>query len=155
MSKISEEEFILNIGTYLTIYSEDSLKLAEIYTKHANRQIVTGEDMKRALMLRAIKSEDYINQIDFCNTFEEVKNDIKEFYTDSDSIEEYLENRNNTSVLSEENTIQDEPEFTTSLCDCWVCKGINNAYKLFDEWSPRNYIEDSIKETILHDTLFN
>ena len=48
---IYDEDFIKNTTTTITIFGENALKTAAHYISHGKRNIITREDIKRALIL--------------------------------------------------------------------------------------------------------
>ena len=77
-----------NIASIIA-FMENAVKSAAIYVKHANRNSISVEDIKRALMLEVFFMKQRPNMLEQC---EKIKKMIKEIHNkdDSDSDEEII-----------------------------------------------------------------
>ena len=129
----------------ITMYTYNALNSAAIYVEHANRDKITPEDIKRALMLeiflftnRDIEKDliDLKNKI-----FEEMEPIIKD--TNKDEEEEKEEGEE-----EEEEEQEEIVEFCESQCTCPMCKCLNTIYTRWEKFLPNSPIENMLKERI-------
>tara|TARA_B100001142_G_scaffold279671_1_gene290440 strand:+ start:71 stop:532 length:462 start_codon:yes stop_codon:yes gene_type:complete len=122
------------LASTLVHFSENALLNASVYVKHANRNQVTKEDLKRCLMLEVFiftKRE---------NLQEKIEDIIHELYdAESDEEEEEI-------VFDDENVIVDE--FTESECQCALCQCINNVHIKWENWEPETPVQHILKRHI-------
>ena len=120
-----------NIEYLVGTYASNALKHASLYVKHCNRNVLTTEDIKRALIMETmcLKSRDMESEIQkFKETFSED--------TESSDEDEAV------SFESEEGT------FSTSNCKCPLCICINTIYTRWEKFTPNSLIEVILKKRI-------
>jgi|TARA_Y100000591_G_C21670210_1_gene612539 hypothetical protein len=134
----SEEKLQQQVAGTMVHFIENALGTAKVYTNHANRNTITSEDIKRAMMLevfffsKRINKEEKINEI------------INEIYAEnSDSEEEDIIEINEDDAIDEE-----EDAFNESNCNCALCTCLNNIYTKWDTWEPSTGIQIILKNRI-------
>ena len=116
-----------NIASIVLVFMENAVKSAAIYVKHAKRNVITPEDIKRGLMLETFFIKQRPNMLEQC---EEMKKIIRRIQEEDDSDEE------------EEDFITDEEEeFKESECQCPMCNCMNTIYTRWEGFTPESSIE--------------
>ena len=107
---------------------ENAVKSAAIYVKHAKRNAITPEDIKRGLMLETFFIKQRPNMLEQC---EEMKKTISRILEEEDESDE-----------DDEDFITDEEEeFKESECQCALCNCMNNIYTRWEGFIPQTSIE--------------
>jgi hypothetical protein len=147
---------IINIQALLTVFIENAIKNAEIYTLHANRNIITSQDisysLKAELFLFLARTDneeraeviatEYRQELkyEYINNMAENMNNMDmeedEDYADS---EDYNETEESDEILS--NITDDTEPYTKSVCNCENCLNVNNYSVYWNTWTPTNEIE--------------
>lgn len=130
----SNQEIQQQIASTLVHFSENALLNAAAYIKHADRNQITQEDLKRCLMLEVFiftKRE---------NIQEKIEDIIHELY-DGESDEE-------EEIIFDEDENQIVDEFQESTCECVLCQCINNVYIKWENWEPETPIQHILKRHI-------
>jgi len=126
LSDVEHEE----IKSLIVLFSENALKSASIYVRHARRTIIQTQDLKNCLKLEAMifskKS----------NILQEAKQLAKEMFNDQD-----------------ENSYEDifgtqKEEYKKSECLCVLCKVINDINSFWLKWEPGTPLEMSLHQNI-------
>jgi len=179
------EEYELQMMALMTVFIENAVKTAEIYTKHSNRKTITSIDIslglkkelftfldnddieERALAIfNEFKNEDFSTSSSD-NDEESVEDDDDD--DDDDLDREILEedpfgnfcHLYDTNTKEKKNEIdkneeEDEEEFKKSECECDVCKKTNEYAELWKTWEPTNRIEEILYSSIKNiDNKFN
>ncbi len=136
MVENSNKEFVENATAITFNFMENAIQSASIYIKHAKRHDITTEDIKRTLMLELFlfgKRTDH---------FQKIKN-IKETLLNFDSEEDEEEEEDDFFV--DDDKIQ---PFSTSNCDCGMCKCLNNIYIRWETFIPKSNLEKHMKKYI-------
>ena len=71
-----------NIASIVLVFMENAIKSADIYVKHAKRNSITAEDIKRGLMLETFFIKQRPNMLEQC---EDMKKIIKRIQEEDDS----------------------------------------------------------------------
>tara|TARA_B100001741_G_C16230649_1_gene449291 strand:- start:154 stop:600 length:447 start_codon:yes stop_codon:yes gene_type:complete len=122
-----QEDPTENIASIVLVFMENAIKSADIYVKHAKRNSITAEDIKRGLMLETFFIKQRPNMLEQC---EEMKKVIRRIQEEDDSDEE------------EEDFITDEEEeFKESECQCPMCNCMNTIYTRWEGFTPESSIE--------------
>ena len=117
-----------NIASIVLVFMENALKSASIYVKHAKRNSITPEDIKRSLMLEIFFIKQRPNMLEQCEEMKKTINKIlEEEDYESDEEEDYA-------------TDYDEP-FRESECKCAMCNCMNTIYTRWEGFTPESTIE--------------
>ena len=121
----TEENIEYLVGTY----ASNAIKHASLYVKHCYRNVLTTEDIKRALIMETmcLKSRDMEAEI---QKFKE------NFHEDTESSDE------------DQYPESEEEEFTLSSCKCSFCKCMNTIYTRWEKFTPNSMIEIILKKRI-------
>lgn len=117
-----------NIASIVLVFMENAVKSAAIYVKHAKRNAITPEDIKRGLMLEIFFIKQRPNMLEQC---EEMKKTINKILEEEDDDLDQLSN-----IYADE-----EEEFKESECPCAMCKCMNNIYTRWEGFTPESSIE--------------
>lgn len=120
------------LASTLVHFSENAILNATAYIKHAKRNQVTKEDLKRCLMLEVFiftKRE---------NLQEKIESIVEELYENESDDEEI--------IFDDENVVVDE--FKESKCKCVLCQCINNVYIKWENWEPETPVQHILKRHI-------
>ena len=121
-----------NIASIVLVFMENAVKSAAIYVKHAKRNAITPEDIKRGLMLETFFIKQRPNMLEQC---EEMKKIIKR-------IQEEDDNDDVTIFGDDDDFITDEEEeFKESECQCPMCNCMNTIYTRWEGFTPESSIE--------------
>ena len=175
--EISEDviESKLQLTSLITVFMENAMKTAEIYTKHSNRKMITSKDITISLkreMFTFLSNDDIEERV--LQIYQEFKEEIEssnsEEYTSEDesedeSIDEDIDQnhlRNLCDIYDKkkdnldnkdniEDDIEDDSEdFKKSTCECNICVEANKYNEQWKDWKPSNNIEE-----ILHSAIEN
>ena len=144
----------IQIMSLLTVFLENAIKSAEIYTLHSKRTIISSKDISMALKRElftfldnediAIRATEIVQEYkqaiqeeeEYDEEYDEEDEEDDEEYEDEE--DEYIEN----SEKNKDNYITNETEeFKKSVCNCSICTEINNYSDNWDSWKPTNNIE--------------
>ena len=159
-TSLSDEEQKINITALLTVFMENALDSAAIYTKKAGRKTVTSKDISMALKRQvftfldtenleekakqiALEYKNELNQNldDDLTSDDEVNSECENDEEDDEESDE-LENNN---IIEEE---EEEEEFTYSYADCKVCKETNEYSEKWKTFKPSSKIEQILYDGI-------
>ena len=129
-----DEEFEKNTATIIVTYAEQGLRTAALYVSHhKNRNGITPEDIKRAMMLEMFL---FKNRPNLLERAEEIRTMLfGEEELDSDEEEELI-------------SMNHEDEFSENDCNCAICKCMNTIYTRWEKWTPKTLFEITIKKHI-------
>ena len=119
-----------NITSIVLVFMENALKSASIYVKHAKRNSITPEDIKRGLMLEIFFIKQRPNMLEQCEEMKKIINKILE-EDDEDNDLDQLSN-----IYAD-----DEEEFKESDCNCAMCNCMNTIYTRWEGFTPETGIE--------------
>tara|TARA_X000000950_G_C13752774_1_gene593371 strand:- start:371 stop:817 length:447 start_codon:yes stop_codon:yes gene_type:complete len=120
-----------NIEYLVGTYAANAIQHASLYVKHCNRNVLTTEDIKRALIMETM-----------CLKSRDMEAEIQKF---KESFDEEAESSDEDEAVSFNS---EEGEFTLSRCECPLCKCINTIYTRWDKFSPNSLIETILKKRI-------
>ena len=126
----TDNEFRENTTAILVTFTSEALRSAAIYVSHGPREVVTTEDIKRAMMLELFLFNKRPDLLDKAN---EIK---KELYGEDD-VEDIDDEALNNAIVSDEEM---EP-FAENNCECALCKAINTIYTRWNNWTPTSEFE--------------
>ena len=126
-----------NIASIVLVFMENALKSASIYVKHAKRNSITPEDIKRSLMLEIFFIKQRPNMLEQC---EEMKKTINKILEEDDNDDD-LDQLSNIYADKEE-------EFKESECECPMCNCMNTIYTRWEGFTPETSIERAMYKHI-------
>jgi len=141
------DEIKLQTTALITVFMENALKTAEIYTKEANRKVITPQDISLSLKreLFTFLDNDDIEQrtLEILTEFkEEIANNEEESFNSED---EYSEDEEVDSFENDEQKkyeeADEEEEFTICESDSKICQEVNMYAEKWKTWEPTNNIE--------------
>ncbi len=127
-----------NIASIVLVFMENALKSASIYVKHAKRNSITPEDIKRSLMLEIFFIKQRPNMLEQC---EEMKKTINKILEEDDDDDDDLDQLSNIYADKEE-------EFKESECECPMCNCMNTIYTRWEGFTPETSIERAMYKHI-------
>tara|TARA_Y100000814_G_scaffold166720_1_gene121824 strand:- start:518 stop:1012 length:495 start_codon:yes stop_codon:yes gene_type:complete len=138
-------EHKLQIMSLMTVFMQNALKTANIYTKHSNRNIITSMDISLGLKKELFT---FLDNDDIEERALKIYNDFKQ-ETDEYSEEDDEEDGENDEYSEENDKEGDiDEDFKKSDCDCEVCKKTNECAELWKTWKPSNRIEEILYSSI-------
>ena len=140
----------LNILSLLTVFMENSVANAALYTKHSNRTIITSKDISLSLKREVFE---FLNSDDLETRAKEILDEYIEELNKSDSEddeEDEEENEeDNEKKIDEDHISEEAEEFIESTCDCDICKQMNKYNNIWKDWKPTNKIEEILYNGIV------
>ena len=131
-----ENEMLLTVVSTMSILMEKAIESAELYTKHANREIILGNDIIIALQFQAHVFFNLPGVKEDCLALkEEMRNELEE------------ESEDESDYESDDESDADEC-WTKSECECGRCKAMNKFHEEWDLWQPTDEFQCSIKRAI-------
>ena len=127
---VPQEDPTENIASIVLVFMENAIKSADIYVKHAKRNSITAEDIKRGLMLETFFIKQRPNMLEQC---EEMKKIIKRIQEEDDE--------DDVIIFGDDNDTDEEEEFKESECECPMCKCMNTIYTRWEGFTPESSIE--------------
>ena len=135
----------LNILSLLTVFMENSVANAAIYTKHSNRTIITAKDISLSLKREVFE---FLNSDNLETKAKEILDEYIEELNNSDSEDD--EEEDEEDEKKDCNLITEETEeFVESTCSCDICKQINKYNTIWKDWKPSNKIEEILYDGII------
>ena len=135
----------LNILSLLTVFMENSVANAAIYTKHSNRTIITAKDISLSLKREVFE---FLNSDNLETKAKEILDEYIEELNNSDSEDD--EEEDEEDEKKDCNLITEETEeFIESTCSCDICKQINKYNTIWKDWKPSNKIEEILYDGII------
>lgn len=146
-----EDNSHLNILSLLTVFMENSISNAAIYTKHSGRKIITSNDISLSLKREVFE---FLNSD---NLESRAKKILDEYMNElEDSYEDYEEDDEEEDENNKDYSTEETEEFIESTCNCIICSQINKYKILWNEWKPSNKIEEILYNGIIKiDNNFN
>ena len=126
-----------NIASIVLVFMENAVKSAAIYVKHAKRNAITPEDIKRGLMLETFFIKQRPNMLEQCEEMKKTINRILEEEDDDDDLDQL------SNIYADE-----EEEFKESECQCALCNCMNNIYTRWEGFTPQTSIERAMYKHI-------
>ena len=124
-----------NIASIVLVFMENAIKSADIYVKHAKRNSITAEDIKRGLMLETFFIKQRPNMLEQC---EEMKKVIRRIQEEDDSDDVIIFGDDDDFITDE------EEEFKESECQCPMCNCMNTIYTRWEGFTPQTSIEKAM-----------
>ena len=129
-----------NIVALVTLFGENAIRTSYTYVKHAKRNGITVEDLKRCIMLECFF---FMKRPDVLQKTEEIKEQL--FNTAEEEEEEEPDSDpDEVSELDEE----DMQVFKSSECTCALCNCVNNIYTRWSNWTPQGPMEEILKDVV-------
>ena len=122
-----------NIASIVLVFMENAIKSAAIYVKHAKRNGITPEDIKRGLMLEIFFIKQRPNMLEQC---EEMKKTINKILEEEDY--------ESDEGFDEDYIINDDEPFRESECQCAMCNCMNTIYTRWEGFTPQTSIEKAM-----------
>jgi hypothetical protein len=140
----SNQEVQLQMIALLTVFMENAMKTAEIYTKEANRKVITSHDislsLKRELFTFLDNDDIEERSLEILNEFKsELENHNETYNDESDEGDEG--DAGDECDEGDEGDEGDEEEFTICNSDCKICQEVNMYAEKWKTWQPTNNIE--------------
>ena len=136
------QELQKNIATLVCYFAKNALKAAGLYVSHSSRNIVVGQDIKKAMKLEVFLYENHPNMV------EELK-EVKQKISEENMVETMVDTITENSEEEIDDVITDETEeYCNSECDCYLCKTLNTIDERWISWKPKNPIEEILKKHI-------
>lgn len=138
-----DNEKILNkiiISSILALTTE-SMVMANTYSSHAERNVISGEDLTLALKYQC---KNFIDSDEFEDKVQSFIDD--DCHSDSDSGQG--DSGSDSDQGDSQDDHKDEDIFSYSSCKCKTCEDINNVNSWWDKWEPDDLIKISLKRAV-------
>ena len=130
-----DDEFAKNATSVIVAYAEQAMRTAAKYISHGERNVITPEDIKRAMMLEMFLFNKRPNLLEKA---EEIKRELYEEESDDDEMEDLIIDSDEEEVV----------EFSKNTCECPLCTCINNIYARWENFTPETQFEILFKKHI-------
>ena len=152
----SNQEVQLQMVALLTVFMENAMKTAEIYTKEANRKVITSQDISLSLKRELFtfldnddieeRSLEILNEFkseleNHNQTYDEGEYEEDQEYEDEEDEEDEENEDEDEQERKKNNEEYDEEEFTICNSDCKICQEVNMYAEKWKTWQPTNNIE--------------
>ncbi len=124
-----KDDTVENVASIVLVFMENAIKSASIYVKHANRNTITAEDVKRCLMLETFFIKKRTNMLEQCEEMKKII--IKSLEEDEEFIDDLEDDG-------------EEEEFSQSSCNCALCNCVNSIYTRWENYTPETTIEKAM-----------
>lgn len=125
-------EYMNKVQAALIVLLEKSMKIAAHYATCAGRDVVTPQDMQRAMMYEA---HEYFTHSDLEENIQKRYNELEEESEEEDSEEEESEE-------------SEEEEFTEAKTDDPIVVKVNEYYSSWSSWQPTEKLQQYLKRAI-------
>ena len=143
----TEQDTAENVIAIVLSFMENAVNDAGIYVEHSGRKVVSKKDIKMALQAETFE---YIHREDIEGSLlyykESIHNDIAMYNDDDEDNED--EDEKETFLQSKVVNDEDMEEYKVSMCRCNVCKRLNHAVLIWDDWEPETDMEKVLKKVI-------
>lgn len=140
------QELQKNIATLVCYFAKNALKAAGLYVSHSSRNIVVGQDIKKAMKLEVFLYENHPNMVE---ELKEVKQKISEENMVETMVDTITENSEEYCDCDSDDVITDETEeYCNSECKCYLCETLNKIDERWISWKPKNPVEEILKKHI-------
>lgn len=163
-TSLSDEEQKINITALLTVFMENALDSAAIYTEKAGRKTVTSKDISMALKRQVFTFLDTENLEEKAKQIAlEYKNELNqnldddltsddefnsEYENDEEDSDEEESDEEESDETKKNNIIDEEEEFTYCYADCKICKETNEYSEKWKTFKPTSKIEQILYDGI-------
>ena len=145
----SSDEIKLQMSALITVFMENAIKTAEIYTKSANRTVITPQDISLSLkreLFTFLDNDDIETRAaeildEFKSNLEVSDESEDEEYSDNEDMDEEDEEDEEETNNQDDELKKNEEEFTISTSDCKIAKEVNMYAEKWKTWQPTNNIE--------------
>ena len=128
-----EDNYKKQVASTLVCFSENAMINAATYVKHAKRNMVTREDLKRCFKLETFiftKRENLEEKI------QDIQNEIYEESSDEEN-----------EIIYDDDEIEPDA-FSESKCKCFLCQCLNNVDLKWNNWEPETPMQAILKRHI-------
>ncbi len=131
-----QENKILDAAAIVSIFMEDAMKIAEMFTVHSGQNVISKDATIRALKIRAILGETFWQQPGMLQRLE----DVKKFLTEKEDC---------TMEEDEDVTlVETETAWVDPLCQCTLCNTFKEVPLRWNSWQPSNQYDIIIRDAI-------
>ena len=128
------EEFKKNVSSLIVAFGENAMRTGAKYVSHSKRNVITVEDLKRAMMLEMFL---FSNRPGIIEKAKKIKEEIYNEDEDEDEDEDV------SDFISNKKT-----KFELNTCDCALCTCINTIPSKWERWTPTTPYEKMLKKHI-------
>lgn len=152
-----DDDSKINMAALLTVFMENAMNTAGIYTKHSNRKIISSIDISMALKKEVFTFLESDNLLERANEIalefkQEIEDELDEEDEEDDEEDDENENEDDEDEDDEEKDEDEEEnedeEFVVSTCTCETCKQVNYYVEYWKTWTPSNRIETLLCSSI-------
>tara|TARA_B100000575_G_C23129454_1_gene654876 strand:- start:1532 stop:2029 length:498 start_codon:yes stop_codon:yes gene_type:complete len=138
-----DNEKILNkiIVSSILALTTESMVMANTYSSHAKRNVISGEDLTLALKYQC---KNFIDSDEFEDKVQTFIDDDTQSNSGSDQDDSDSDSDSDQS----QGDHKDEDIFSYSSCTCETCENINNVNSWWDKWEPDDPIKISLKRAV-------
>ena len=147
----TEQDTAENVIAIVLSFMENAVNDAGVYVEHSGRTVVSKKDIKMALQAETFE---YIHREDIEGSIlyykESIHNDLELYDEDEEDDENEKDEKDIEETFLQSKVVNDEDmeEYSVSMCKCNVCKRLNHAILIWDDWKPETDMEKVLKRVI-------
>lgn len=148
MNVLEKQEHDVNVTSAIMTFMSYAIKSSSIYVEHSKRQVVTLDDIRRAMMIEVFM---YFERPDLLMRTAEWRQIILEDLQNEESEEEDEEETDEESecdAKDEEEKMIEEDKKNKVKCDCDICSQMNDIVEKWQYYEPKDELGKVFKKHI-------
>lgn len=148
MNVLEKQEHDVNVTSAIMTFMSYAIKSSSIYVEHSKRQVVTPDDIRRAMMIEVFM---YFERPDLLIRTAEWRQIILEDLQNGESEEEEQEETDEESecdAKDEEEKMIEEDKKNKVKCDCDICSQMNDIVEKWQYYEPKDELGKVFKKHI-------
>jgi len=145
MNVLEKQEHDVNVTSAIMTFMSYAIKSSSIYVEHSKRQVVTQDDIKRAMMIEVFM---YFDRHDLLIRTAEWRQIILEDLQNEESEEDEEESESECDAKDEEEKMIEEDKKNKVKCDCDICSQMNDIVEKWQYYEPKDELGKVFKKHI-------
>ena len=148
MNVLEKQEHDVNVTSAIMTFMSYAIKSSSIYVEHSKRQVVTPNDIKRAMMVEVFM---YFDRPDLLmRTAEWRRIILEDLQTEEigEEDDEENENESESEAEDEEEKMIEEDKKNQVKCECDICSQMNDIVEKWQYYEPKDGLGKVFKKHI-------
>jgi ribosomal protein L17 len=149
MNVLEKQEHDVNVTSAIMTFMSYAIKSSSIYVEHSKRQVVTPDDIKRAMMIEVFM---YFERSDLLMRTAEwrqiILEDLQIEEIGEEDEEETEGEANECDVEDEEEKMIEEDKKNQVKCECDICSQMNDIVEKWHYYVPKDDLGKVFKKHI-------